>query len=203
MSGEESASRGAESASSGEESASSREESVSSGEERGAPGSSSREPSEDELRRAYEAELSRLTTSDLIAQAIVSLLNIAARRLGPIGGRDSDPQSQAAAASSERDLEQVRDAIDAVRAMLEILERRVPEGVRPLRDALAQLQMAYAREVQSGAPAATGTAAGQSAPTPGAGEAEEPGKDGESQSPQSTDEPGPAQKSGRLWVPGS
>jgi hypothetical protein len=179
------------------------EESESTGEERGGLGSSSREPSEEELRAAYEAELSRLTTSDMIAQAIVSLLNVAARRLGPIGGRDADPQSQAAAASSEGDLEQVRDAIDAVRPLLEILERRVPEGVRPLRDALAQLQMAYAREVQQGAPAATGTAGGQSAPAPSAGEAADPGKEGESRSPKGAEEPGPAQKSGRLWVPGS
>jgi hypothetical protein len=179
------------------------EESESTGEERGGPGSSSREPSEEELRAAYEAELSRLTTSDLIAQAVVSLLNVAARRLGPLGGRDADPQSHAAAASSERDLEQVRDAIDAVRPLLEILERRVPEGVRALRDALAQLQMAYAREVQSGAPADTGAPGGQGAPTPGGGEAGEPGKEGESQSPPSAEEPGPAQKSGRLWVPGS
>jgi hypothetical protein len=146
--------------------------------------------------------LSRLTASDVIAQAIVSLLNLAARRLGPLGG-DADPQSRAAAGSSERDLEQVRDAIDAVRPLLEILERRVPEGIRPLRDALAQLQMAYAREVQSGSPAATAGAAGQSAPTPGTGEAADPGKEGESPSPQSPDEPGPAQMSGRLWVPGS
>jgi hypothetical protein len=176
-------------------------ESEPTDEERGGPGGSSREPSEDELRAAYEAELSRLTTADMIAQAIVSLLNVAARRLGPIGGRDADAQSHAA--SSEADLEQVRDAIDAVRPLLEILERRVPEGVRPLRDALAQLQMAYAREVQSGASASTGATGGPSAPTPDAGEAGDPGTDGESQSPQSPDEPGPAQKSGRLWVPGS
>jgi len=178
-------------------------ESESTGEEHGGPGSGSREPSEDELRAAYEAELSRLTTSDLIAQAIVSLLNVAARRLGAIGGADAGAQSQAAAGSSDRDLEQVRDAIDAVRPLLEILERRVPEGVRPLRDALAQLQIAYAREVQAGASAATGTAGSQSVPAPGPGEAGDPDKEGESQSPQSSDEPGPAQRSGRLWVPGS
>jgi hypothetical protein len=178
------------------------EESASTGEERGGPGSSSREPSEEELRAAYEAELSRLTTSDMIAQAIVSLLNVAARRLGPIGGPDADAQSQTPP-SPDRDLEQVRDAIDAVRPLLEILERRVPEGVRPLRDALAQLQMAYAREVQSSAPAAAGSAGGQGAPATGAGEAGDPDKEGESQSPQSPEEPGPAQRSGRLWVPGS
>jgi hypothetical protein len=178
------------------------DESASTGEQREGPGSSSREPSEDELRAAYEAELSRLTTSDMIAQAIVSLLNVAARRLGPIGGPDADAQSQTPP-SPDRDLEQVRDAIDAVRPLLEILERRVPEGVRPLRDALAQLQMAYAREVQSGAAAATQEPSGQSVATPAAGEAGDAAKEGESQSPQRPDEPGPAQRSGRLWVPGS
>jgi hypothetical protein len=178
------------------------EESESRGEERRAAPGGPREPSEDELRAAYEAELSRLTSSDMIAQAIVSLLNVAARRLGPIGG-GADAPSQAASGSPESDLEQVRDAIDAVRPLLEILERRVPDGVRPLRDALAQLQMAYAREVQSGASAGAGAAGDQSAPTPGAGQGGDPGQEGESQSPRSPDEPGPAQRSGRLWVPGS
>jgi hypothetical protein len=181
------------------------DESEPIGEQHRVPGSSSSEPSEEELRAAYEAELSRLTSSDMIAQAIVSLLNGAARRLGPVGGPDADAQSQRPAASPERDLEQVRDAIDAVRPLLDILERRVPDGMRPLRDALAQLQMAYAREVQSGAPAGAdaGAAAVQSAPTPGHGEGEDPAKEGASQSPQDPGEPGPAQRSGRLWVPGS
>jgi hypothetical protein len=165
-------------------------------------GGTSGEPSEEELRAAYEAELSRLTSADLIAQAVVSLLNVAARRLGPIGGPDGETESASAAASSERDLEQVRDAIDAVRPLIDILERRVPEGVRPLRDALAQLQMAYAREVQSGAPIATG--GGDAVPTPdaSAGQASDAREGDESQS-QEHSEPGPAQKSGRLWVPGS
>ncbi len=75
----------------------------------------------------------------MIAQTAVSLLNLGARRLAP---PSEDP-----ARPSERDLEQVRDAIDAVRALLEILERRIPQELRPLREALSQLQMAYAREL--------------------------------------------------------
>jgi hypothetical protein len=171
------------------------------------PGSTSSEPSEEELRAAYEAELSRLTSGDLIAQAVVSLLNVGARRLGPIGGPGADTGLPGAAATPERDLEQVRDAIDAVRPLLEILERRVPEGVRPLRDALAQLQMAYAREVQSGPPAGTagGAGGGEGAPAPGAreGQAEGSGKGEQAQPQEQPGEPGPAQRSGRLWVPGS
>jgi hypothetical protein len=182
----------------------------------GGPGGPSSEPTEEELRAAYEAELSRMTSADLIAQAIVSLLNLGARRLGPIGGptstaadaqEDPEAESARAAAAAERDLEQVRDAIDAVRALLEILERSVPEGVRPLRDALSQVQMAYAREVQSAASASTAAepAAGQVASTParGTGEVADAAKDAGQQPQEHPDEPGPAQTSGRLWVPGS
>ena len=119
------------------------------------------EPSEEELRAAYEAELSRITTTDMIAQAAVSLLNIGARRLGA-GGEAPAPSRR-----RQRDLEQVRDAIDGARALLEILERRIPQELAPLRDALSRLQMAYAREIsrRSARPAPADGAAGE----PGAG----------------------------------
>ncbi len=144
------------------------------------------QPSEEELRAAYEAELSRVTSADMVLQATVSLLNIGARRLGLVGGPDqATPQ-----VSPERDLEQVRDAIDAVRGLMPVIERRAPQEARPLRDALSQLQMAYAREAQAPAP---GPAPPQ-APPQGAPAAPQPGaaKGG----------PGPAESSGRLWVPG-
>jgi hypothetical protein len=143
------------------------------------------QPSEEELRAAYEAELSRITSADMVLQATVSLLNIGARRLGLVGGGDpANPQQGA-----ERDLEQVRDAIDAVRGLMPVIERRAPQEARPLRDALSQLQMAYAREA---GPAPAAQAAPQSAPTTPA------------QPPPSTGGrgPGPAESSGRLWVPG-
>jgi hypothetical protein len=154
--------------------------------------------SEEELRAAYEAELSRVTSADMIAQAVVSLLNVGARRLGAVGDQPTGGD-----AAEGRDLEQVRDAIDAVRPLLEILERRVPEGLRPLRDALSQLQMAYAREVQRSVPA--GGAPGQEppAPAPGTGEVGEPGTADAPRSEDDPEGPGPAQRSGRLWVPGS
>jgi hypothetical protein len=139
-------------------------------------------PSEAELRAAYEAELERVSVADMMAQASVSLLNLAARRLG---GRAAD-DAASGAAPAPRDLEQVRDGIDGVRALLDILERRMPEEVRPLRDALSQLQLAYA--------AAVGGGEGSSEPSPG-GEQKQPEDDASG--------PGPAQSSGRLWVPGS
>ena len=149
-------------------------------------------PSEEELRAAYEVELSRITSTDMIAQAVVSLLSIGARRLGTVGPEAGEGGTQAAGA--ERDLEQVRDAIDAVRGLLEVLERRIPaQELRSLRDALSQLQLAYAREMSSGAPAETETA-GKQAPA---------GPEGEPAQGEQSPRPGPAQRSGKLWVPGS
>jgi hypothetical protein len=157
------------------------------------------EPSEEQLRAAYEEELSRIDTTDMIAQTAVSLLNIGARRLAPA------PESMPGQVPVPgQDLEQARDAIDAVRALLEILERRIPVAeLRPLRDALSRLQMAYAQAVgpagpesqrpsgEQGVPqqpaAPTGTGAGQQ---PATGSSEDPSG------------PGPAESSGRLWVPG-
>ncbi len=160
-------------------------------------GAQNMQPSEEEMRAAYEAELSRITSADMILQSAASLLNIGGLRLGLV------PDS-----TVERDLEQVRDAIDGVRALLPILERHGPEQLRPLRDALSQLQMAYTREVQSEAssqPAPDAPTAGPQAPAaaqpaPPAGPAPDaptPGK-----SPSESDGPGPAESSGRLWVPG-
>lgn len=134
----------------------------------GAPG----QPSEEELRAALEEEMRRITVRDVLLQTVVSLVNLGGRRLG-------------AAAGSEdvRDLEQVRMAIEGVRALLPVLEERDAEQVRPVRDALAQLQMAYAREA--------GQAGGEA---PQGGEAER-----QPQQPQR----GPARPrdAGRLWVP--
>lgn len=159
----------------------------------GGPGPGPGQPSEEELRAAYEAELSRVTSTDVMAQAAVSLLNVAARRLGPVGpGAEQDQ-----AAAGERDIEQARDAIDAVRALIEILERRIPEELRSLREALAQLQMAYAREV--GAPGAEAPRA----PAPPSAEAPPAADRPDSQPPgASAPDAGPAESSGRLWVPG-
>jgi hypothetical protein len=179
--------------------------------------------SEEELRAAYDAELSRITSTDMMLQASVSLLNIASRRLGapptgPAGGSEAPaagpgtPAQGLGAEAAGRDLEQVRDAIDGIRALLAILERRLPRELGPLRDALSQLQMAYAREVQLGggeAKPAAGQARERGADAAGAhGAAERQGQGGSSQQEDSPGGgerpkgPGPAEASGRLWVPG-
>jgi hypothetical protein len=163
------------------------------GESPGGAGEPPPGPSEAELRAAYEAELSRITPGDVMMQAAVSLLNLGARRLGLTGQPEAGSEpGESAPAEHERDLGQVRDAIDGVRAMLAILERSVPGELRPLRDALSQLQIAYAREAPAGAE--TDRPSEQARPAapssePAAGE--------------QSDAPGPAQSSGRLWVPGS
>jgi hypothetical protein len=162
------------------------------------------QPSEEELRAAYEAELSRITSADMMLQAAVSLLNIGSFRLAP---KQAPPGAAAQAPPSlaADDLEQVRDAIDGVRALLEILERRIPGELRPLRDALSQLQMAYAREAQ-----AAGGDAQSAPPQPPASEPQAPAggpageQPGQAEGPgeQGQSGPGPAESSGRLWVPG-
>ena len=45
----------------------------------------------------------------------------------------------------ERDLGQVRLAIEAVRALLPLIEQSAPDQVGPIRDALSQLQLAFVR----------------------------------------------------------
>lgn len=158
-----------------------------------AAGEASAQPSEEELRAAYEAEISRVTSTDMILQAVVSLLNVGGHRLG------FTSEGGASAGETARDLEQVRDAIDGVRALMPILERREPENLRPLREALSQLQMAYAREAGAGMSQADppGEANQTSAPSAPAAKPTVPADQGKP-----ADGPGPAQSSGRLWVPG-
>ncbi|CAA9482928.1 MAG: hypothetical protein AVDCRST_MAG67-1066 [uncultured Solirubrobacteraceae bacterium] len=124
---------------------------------------------EEELRAAYEAELARIRVEDILIQTVVSLLNLAARKAGLTGGEE------------EPDFEQVRQAIDGTQALLPLVEPMLGPDAKQVRDALSQLQMAYAR---SGAKPPAGAAP--------------PGEQG----PPKSEGPGPAGSSGRLWVPG-
>ena len=95
------------------------------------------EPTEEELRAAVEEQMRRITVEDLLLQTVVTLVNLAGRRLGlaPSAGPD------------EKDLDQSRLAIEATRAILPVLP---PEQVAPIKDALSQLQIAFAREAKEG-----------------------------------------------------
>lgn len=143
------------------------------------------EPTEEELRAALEEEMRRVTADQVLLQTIVSLVNLAGRRIGLAPGSEG-----------ERDLGQVRTAIEAIRVLLPIVEG-APDApdLAPIRNALSQLQMAYAQEAAGAgaaqAPAGEPEAPGDQPPAP-APAGEQPGSgDG-----------GPAQRSGRLWVPG-
>ena len=146
------------------------------------------------MRAQMEAELRRLRVDDVLLQTVVSLINLGARRAGLAG-----------AGADETDLDQVRSAIDAVVALLPIVERGAGgEDVKPLRDAVSQLQMAYTRG-RGAAPAQPGPdapAPGEPAP-PAGDESAAASAEGDQAEPQpKSGEPGPAQSSGRLWVPG-
>jgi hypothetical protein len=138
--------------------------------------------SDEELRAAYEAELARIRVDDVLIQTVVSLLNLGARRAGLTG----------AAEGEEPDFEQVRLAIEGTRALLPLVESTLGPDAKQVRDALSQLQLAYAR---SGAKAPA--AAPAAAPADGSGGAKDAPKD-----PPKPGDPDSAVSSGRLWVPG-
>src|SRR3954464_6012850 len=94
------------------------------------------QPSEEELRAALEEQMKRITVQDVLLQTVVTLVNLAGRRL---------------TVEEEKDLEQAKLGIDAVRALLPLCPE---DQVGPIKDALSQLQMLFARETgQPPAPA--------------------------------------------------
>jgi hypothetical protein len=137
---------------------------------------STQEPefTEEELR-AIEAEMQRVTVDDVLLQTIVTLLNLGARKAG-LGGPPEQP-------APEPDLGQVRQAVEGARALMPLVEARHGEQLGPVRDALSRLQMFYAQRAAGAAPPPAGE------PPAGEPPPQEPGT-------------GPAQSSGRLWVPG-
>jgi hypothetical protein len=102
-------------------------------------------------------------------------------------------------------------AIEAVRALMPLLEQSAPAQAAQIRDALSQLQLAYVR--LGGSPGAAGEPApgtgGPGTTGPGVAGTDQPGPAPGPPRPgqPATEEPpagdgGPAQRSGRLWVPG-
>ena len=147
-----------------------------------------RPPTEEELRAAYEDEIKRIRVEQVLLENVVTMINLGMRRTGMVAGTES-----------ERDREQVRVAIESVRALLPLAEQVAPEQAAPIKQALSQLQLAYV-QLEGSAPAdGAGSDAEQTPgpPTPSPDASSEP----EPEQPQ-PGEPGPAQRSGRLWVPG-
>ncbi len=137
-----------------------------------------RQPSEEELRGRIEEQIRKTRVQDLLLESVVSVLNLSARRIGK---------------EDERDLEQARVGIEAVRAVLELLEPGPREQVR---EALSQVQVLYAREVQGGARETAGDdeAEAQGDPAEAAAGQEQPGERGRA-------EPGRGERPSGLWVP--
>jgi hypothetical protein len=124
------------------------------------------QPNEEEMRQRIEEQLRKVRVQDLLLESVVSVLNLAARRI---------------AKEDERDLEQGRIGIEAVRAVLGLLD---PEPASQVRSALSEVQMLYAKQ---------------------AGGGEGPGPDGGSEPETGGQEPPPGggQQGGpsRLWTP--
>jgi hypothetical protein len=94
-----------------------------------------------------------------------------------LGGRKAGLTGPHPSTEDEKDMAQVHLAVEGVRALLPLVEEVLGPDAKQLRDVLSQLQMAYAREVPAGG-------------------------DGSAAPDSPADGGGPAQSSGRLWVPG-
>jgi hypothetical protein len=152
---------------------------------------STQQPSEDELRAMYEEQMRRIRVDDVLMNSVVELINQGMRRTGLAQGVED-----------ERDVAQVHLAIEAVRALMPVAERvATPEQLKPFRDALSQLQLAYVQIGGGAGEAAPPTGESTGGPAGGGGQpgAEPPSDSAPEPKP---GEPGPAQRSGRLWVPG-
>ncbi|HEY2440725.1 MAG TPA: hypothetical protein VGI07_10860 [Solirubrobacteraceae bacterium] len=158
--------------------------------------STSDQPSEEELRAAYEAELKKIRIEQILLEQVVSLVNLGMRKTGLSPGTED-----------ERDVGQVRLAIEAVRALLPLIDQAAPPQAGAIRDALSQLQLAFVRlgGTAESEPARPGAPGGRETPPGQApGGPQEPSSQPAGPEPESTKpgEAGPAQRSGRLWVPG-
>jgi hypothetical protein len=103
-------------------------------------------PSEEELRIAEElAEaMRRLRVEDVLISTLMQVSQIGYRRLG------ATPET-----IEDRDLEQVRLAIETMQALNPVLGAFVPEElVRDFNQSVANLQLAYAKAAAEVAPAA-------------------------------------------------
>jgi hypothetical protein len=129
-------------------------------------GEEARQPTQDEMREQLEEQLRKVRVQDLLLESVVSVLNLSARRI---------------AKEDERDLEQARVGIEAVRAVIGLLDS---EPAAQVRSALAEVQMLYAKEAG---------AAGEPGPQ-GGGEPEPPAQQPPSGGAQSR---GPS----KLWTP--
>lgn len=146
-------------------------------------GGEGRPPTEEELRAAYEEQIRQVRVEHVLLENVVTLANLGMRRTGLAPGTEG-----------ERDPEQVRLAIESIRALLPALEQSAPQQAAQIKEALSQLQLAF---VKIG-----GQAAPESEQAPPEAEQPESGGAASGAGQPGSDPAGPAQRSGRLWVPG-
>jgi hypothetical protein len=90
------------------------------------------QPSEEEVRARIEEQLRKVRVQDLLLESVVSVINLAARRI---------------AKEDERDLDQARAGIEAVRRLVDLLD---PEPAKQVRSALSEVQVLYAKQAGGG-----------------------------------------------------
>jgi len=91
--------------------------------------------SEQELVEQLQAELGRLKVSDLLLQTVYTISSLGYHRLS----------------GESKDLEQARLAIEALKALLPVLEGAAPaEAVRDFNQVLVNMQLAYASAAEEG-----------------------------------------------------
>jgi predicted nucleic acid-binding protein len=91
------------------------------------------QPTDEELMSRLEEELKKLKVSDLLVQTLYTVSSLGYRKLS----------------DEDRDLEQARLAIEALRALVPVLEGAVADDVvRDFRQVTSNLQLAYADAAQ-------------------------------------------------------
>ncbi|OFV83640.1 MAG: hypothetical protein A2W26_01315 [Acidobacteria bacterium RBG_16_64_8] len=95
-----------------------------------------------EMMKRLQEQLQSLTVSDHLLYMMQSLSGLAVGRMG-----------LTADTVERRDLDQARLAVDAFKALMELIERARPaEEMAAHRSMLAQLQLAYVGALEGGAP---------------------------------------------------
>jgi hypothetical protein len=90
------------------------------------------QPSEAELMEQLEVQLKKLKVGDVLVQTIFTVSSLGYRRLG----------------EEDRDLDQARLAIEALRALVPVLKDTVSDQVtRDFDQMVANMQLAYAKAV--------------------------------------------------------
>jgi hypothetical protein len=152
-----------------------------------------RQPTDDELRAAYDAQIKQVRIEHVLLEHVVTVANLGLRRTGLAPGTED-----------ERDPDQVRLAVESIRTLLPLLERSLPEQAAQIREALSQLQFAFVKIGGESPPGQAEPGAAQPREQP---EPQAPAEPVAGTGPPEPDQPGseeagPAQRSGRLWVPG-